>query len=114
MLSDAVQSGSGGGTQADRDRDRLVIIKVHRWQRRTRPQPVPAGEARARFDAVVECALGIGRRHAGTPVLILVATTTVTVISKTTYTPIADHHINSDRNYWPNQQKPRPKGRGFL
>lgn len=43
--------------------------------------------------------LGIGRRHAGTPVLILVATSTVTVISKTSYTPIADHHINPGRNY---------------
>ncbi|MCV7153518.1 hypothetical protein H7I57_20300 [Mycobacterium pyrenivorans] len=57
--------------------------------------------------------LGIGRRHAGTPVLILVATSTVTVISTTSYTPIADHHINPDRNYWPHQQKTPAKRPGF-
>lgn len=49
--------------------------------------------------------LGIGRHHAGTPVLILVATHTVTVISKTGHHLIASHDINSDRNYWRNQQK---------
>jgi transposase InsO family protein len=49
--------------------------------------------------------LGIGREHAGTPVLILVATQTVTVISKTGHHLIASHHINPDRNYWRNQQK---------
>jgi transposase InsO family protein len=47
--------------------------------------------------------LGIGRRHAHTPVLILVTTTTVTVISKTGYQLIAGHQINPDRNYWPKQ-----------
>jgi transposase InsO family protein len=57
--------------------------------------------------------LGIGRRHAGTPVLILVATSTVTVISKYSYDPIASHHINPDRNYWPNQQKTPAKRPGF-
>ncbi|OBC12619.1 hypothetical protein A5784_32850 [Mycobacterium sp. 852013-50091_SCH5140682] len=58
--------------------------------------------------------LGIGRRHAGTPVLILVTTNTVSVISKTGYHLIAGHHINPDRNYWPNQQKTPAKGRGDL
>ncbi len=43
----------------------------------------------------------------------MVVTSTVTVISKTNYNPIADHHINSGRNYWPNKQKPRPKRPGF-
>jgi transposase InsO family protein len=49
--------------------------------------------------------LGIGRAHAGTPALILVATTTITVISKTGHHLIASHHIDPDRNYWPNQTK---------
>jgi transposase InsO family protein len=49
--------------------------------------------------------LGIGRHHAGTPVLILVATQTITVISKTGHQLIASHHIDPDRNYWRNQQK---------
>lgn len=49
--------------------------------------------------------LGIGRNHAGTPVLILVATQTVTVISKTGHQLIASHQIDPDRNYWRNQQK---------
>ncbi|MBV8786251.1 MAG: IS481 family transposase [Mycobacterium sp.] len=48
--------------------------------------------------------LGIGRAHAGTPVLILV-TTTVTVLSNPDLQVIATHHINPDRNYWRNQQK---------
>jgi hypothetical protein len=48
---------------------------------------------------------GIGRTHAHTPVLILITTDTVTVISKTGYQLIASHHISPDHNYWPNQQK---------
>jgi transposase InsO family protein len=49
--------------------------------------------------------LGIGRTHAGTPVLILVATTTVTVISKTGHHVLSSHHIDPDTNYWRNEQK---------
>ncbi|WP_264002443.1 integrase core domain-containing protein [Mycolicibacterium poriferae] len=49
--------------------------------------------------------LGIGREHAHTPVLILVATQIVTVISKTGHHLIGSHHIDPDRNYWRNQQK---------
>jgi transposase InsO family protein len=49
--------------------------------------------------------LGIGRDHAHTPVLILVTTHTVTVISKTGHHLIASHHIDPERNYWRNQQK---------
>jgi transposase InsO family protein len=49
--------------------------------------------------------LGIGRTHTHTPVLILITTDTVTVISKTGYQLIASHHIDPDHNYWPNQQK---------
>jgi hypothetical protein len=58
--------------------------------------------------------LGIGRAHAGTPVLILVTTTNVTVISKTRHHVLSSHHIDPDRNYWPNQQKTPTKGRGNL
>ena len=49
--------------------------------------------------------LGIGTAHAGTKVLILVTTTTVTVIAQPDNQPIAIHHIDPDRNYWRNQQK---------
>ncbi|BBX87365.1 IS481 family transposase [Mycolicibacterium aubagnense] len=94
----------------------------------TRPKATPTGTVehfRIRHDTVDQFGkltlrhgsrlhhLGIGRRHAGTPVLILVATSTVTVISTTSYTPIADHHINPDRNYWPHQQKTPAKRPGF-
>jgi transposase InsO family protein len=58
--------------------------------------------------------LGIGRTHAATPVLILVTTTTATVISKTGHHVLSSHHIDPDRNYWPNQQKTPTKGRGNL
>jgi transposase InsO family protein len=58
--------------------------------------------------------LGIGRTHATTPVLILVTTTTVTVISKTGHHVLSSHHIDPDHNYWPNQQKTPTKGRGNL
>lgn len=45
---------------------------------------------------------------------VFVATaTSVTEISKTTYTPIADHQIDGDRNYWPNKQKTPAKRPGF-
>jgi hypothetical protein len=49
--------------------------------------------------------LGIGRAHAGTPVLILVTAATVTVISKNHHHVLSSHHIDPDRNYWPNQTK---------
>jgi transposase InsO family protein len=49
--------------------------------------------------------LGIGRAHANTPVLILVTTTTVTVLTNPDHRVIATHHIDPERNYWRNQQK---------
>lgn len=58
--------------------------------------------------------LGIGRHHAATAVLILVATQTVTVTSKTGHRIIASHTIDPDRNYWRNQQKNPADGRGDL
>ena len=49
--------------------------------------------------------LGIGRTHAHTPVLILVTSHTVTVISKNQHHVLSSHHIDPDRNYWRNQTK---------
>jgi transposase InsO family protein len=49
--------------------------------------------------------LGIGITHAHTPVLILVAATTITVISKTHHQVLSSHHIDPDKNYWRNQNK---------
>ena len=49
--------------------------------------------------------LGIGITHAHTPALILVAATTVTVISKTNHQILSSHHIDPDKNYWRNQNK---------
>lgn len=88
---------------------------------RARPKANPTGQLldtfRIRHDTVDQFGkltlrhgsqlhhLGVGRTHAHTPVLILVTTDTVTVISKTGYQLIASHHIDPDRNYWRNQQK---------
>jgi transposase InsO family protein len=58
--------------------------------------------------------LGVGRAHRGTPVLILVTATTVTVISTTSHDALANHHIDPDKNYWPNKQKTPTQGRGNL
>ncbi|HWX98740.1 MAG TPA: IS481 family transposase [Mycobacterium sp.] len=49
--------------------------------------------------------LGIGITHAHTPVLILVAATTITVISKTNHQVLSSHHIDPDKNYWRNQNQ---------
>jgi hypothetical protein len=49
--------------------------------------------------------LGIGITHAHNPVLILVAATTVTVISKTNDQVLSGHHIDPDKNYRRNQNK---------
>jgi hypothetical protein len=48
---------------------------------------------------------GIGRTHAHTPVLILVTSHTVTVVSKNHHHVLSSHHIDADRNYWRNQTK---------
>jgi transposase InsO family protein len=57
--------------------------------------------------------LGVGRTHAHTPVLILVTTNTVTVISKTGHHVLSSHQIDPDRNYWRNQNKTPAVGRGI-
>ena len=49
--------------------------------------------------------LGIGITHAHTPVLILVTSHTVTVISKTGHHILSSHQIDPDKNYWRNHQK---------
>ncbi|TLH57030.1 integrase core domain-containing protein, partial [Mycolicibacterium aubagnense] len=80
----------------------------------TRPKATPTGTVehfRIRHDTVDQFGkltlrhgsrlhhLGIGRRHAGTPVLILVATSTVTVISTTSYTPAPPGHRTPPRRH---------------
>jgi transposase InsO family protein len=77
----------------------------------------PTEHFRIRHDTVDNCGkltlrhasrlhhLGIGRAHAGTKVLILVTTTTVSILTQHTHQLIASHHIDPDRNYWRNQQK---------
>jgi transposase InsO family protein len=49
--------------------------------------------------------LGIGRRHAGTHVLLLVDRIKVNVINPATGEHLASHTINTHRNYWRNEQK---------
>jgi transposase InsO family protein len=58
--------------------------------------------------------LGVSRTHAGTPVLILVTTHTVTVISKTGHHVLSSHHIDANKNYWRNQNKNPGQGPGNL
>ena len=49
--------------------------------------------------------LGIGRAHAGQPVLILVDHTTATVTHLNTGEIISQHHVQPDINYWRDQNK---------
>ena len=46
--------------------------------------------------------------------LILIATQTVTVISKTGHQVLSSHDNDPDKNYWRNKQKTPAKGRGHL
>ena len=84
----------------------------------SRPPGHPADEHfRVRHDTVDHCGkltlrhasrlhhLGIGITHAGTQVLIIVTTTTVTVLTTPEYQLIASHTIDPNHNYWRNQQK---------
>jgi hypothetical protein len=92
----------------------------------TPPCIMPTEHYRIRHDTVDACGkltlryasrlhhLGIGTAHAGTKVLILVTTNTVTVLATPTYQLIARHHIDPDRNYWRNQQNAPADGRGDL
>jgi transposase InsO family protein len=91
----------------------------HAYQARPKAHPhgQPSAHLRIRHDTVDQFGkltlrhasrlhhLGIGAAHAHTPVLILVAANTVTVISKTGHQLIASHHIDPAKNYWRNQQK---------
>lgn len=49
--------------------------------------------------------LGIGYHHRGTPVLILIDATTVTVTHRTTGEILSEHTINPAKTYWRNNQK---------
>jgi hypothetical protein len=83
----------------------------------TPPGIEPTTHFRIRHETVDDCGkltlrhagrphhLGIGTAHAGTKVLIIVTTTTVTVIAQPDNQLIASHHIDPDHNYWRNQQK---------
>jgi transposase InsO family protein len=95
------------------------ITPAQAYQARPKAHPpgLPADTFRIRHDTVDQFGkltlrhgsrlhhLGVSRAHAQTPVLILVTTKTVTVISKTGYHVLASHHINPDKNYWPNKHK---------
>lgn len=81
------------------------------------PTPTPLEHFRIRHDTVDQFGkltlrhasrlhhLGIGITHAHTPVLILVTTNTVTVISKTGHHVLSSHTIDPDKSYWRNQNK---------
>jgi len=58
--------------------------------------------------------LSIGRSHAATPVLILVATPTVTVISKTSHQLVASHTIDPTETTGATNRKTPADGRGNL
>jgi transposase InsO family protein len=91
----------------------------HAYQARPKAHPhgQPSARLRVRHDTVDKFGkltlrhgsrlhhLGIGAAHARTPVLILVAAHTVTVISKTGHHILSSHHIDPAKNYWRNQQK---------
>jgi transposase InsO family protein len=49
--------------------------------------------------------LGVGARHRGTHVLILIDTTTVNVINPATGEQLSSHTIDPDHNYWRNNQR---------
>ena len=51
-------------------------------------------------------ALGVGAAHAGISTVITLDATTVTVIDPTTGQILSTHHIDPDRRYWPNTQRP--------
>ena len=58
--------------------------------------------------------LGIGRHHAGSPVLIIADDTRVVVTHRTTGEVLSEHLIAPEKNYWRNQQKkPRPMAGAF-
>lgn len=50
--------------------------------------------------------LGLGRHHAGKPVLAITDETTITVIHLTTGELLSEHHIDPTHGYWRNQLKP--------
>jgi transposase InsO family protein len=91
----------------------------HAYQARPKAHPTsqPSAHFRIRHDTVDKFGkltlrhgsrlhhLGVGITHAHTPVLILVTTQTVTVISKTDHHILSSHHIDPATNYWRNQQK---------
>jgi transposase InsO family protein len=96
---------------------RTTPEQAYRARPKAHPHGQPSAHFRIRHDTVDQFGkltlrhgsrlhhLGIGATHAHTPVLILVAAHTVTVISKTGHHVLSSHHIDPDKNYWRNQQK---------
>jgi hypothetical protein len=89
----------------------------HLLPKATPPASTADQHFRMRRDTVDDCGkltlrhgsrphhLGIGTAHAGTKVLVLATTTTVTVLATPNYQLIASHTIDPDHNYWRNKQK---------
>ena len=77
----------------------------------------PAGHYRVRIDTIDRHGkltlrhagqlhhLGLGRRHGGTPVLILIDKTHATVTNRHTGEVLGSYLIDPDKNYWPKQQE---------
>jgi len=91
--------------------------QAYRARPKAGPPHTATGHFRIRYDTVDQFGkltlrhgsrlhhLGVGRTHAHTPVLILVTTNTVSIISKTGHQLLSSHHIDADKNYWRNQTK---------
>jgi transposase InsO family protein len=100
-----------------RARDRTTPGTAYRTTPKARPTGAREGHYRLRYDRVdtdghvsIRHAgrmhhLGIGRRHAGTRILALADTDTITVIHLDTGEILSTHTIDPTRNYWRNQQR---------
>lgn len=100
-----------------RARDRTTPGTAYRTTPKTHPTGTREGHYRLRYDRIdtdghvsIRHAgrmhhLGIGRRHAGTRILALADTDTITVIRLDTGEILSTHTIDPARNYWRNQQR---------
>jgi transposase InsO family protein len=92
------------------------LVAYHATIKATPPENSIGAHYRIRYDTVDKFGkltlrrnglvhhLGIGIKHARTPVLILVDETDVTVIHSATGEIIATHVIDDNHNYWPKQE----------
>ncbi len=100
-----------------RARDRTTPGTAYRTTPKTHPTGTREGHYRLRYDRIdtdghvsIRHAgrmhhLGRGRRHAGTRILALADTDTITVIRLDTGEILSTHTIDPARNYWRNQQR---------